>query len=47
MASIAGDVGNTLRDVKIDRPRLLAVSLGVAVVVSLGGGYVWSRTVAD
>lgn len=29
------------------RPRLLAASLAVAVVVSLVGGYVWSQTVAD
>lgn len=36
----------TLRRVKI-RPRLLAVSLAIALVVSVVGGYVWSRTVAD
>ena len=47
MRAIAGDLVITLRGVKINRPRLLAASLVVAVVVSLGGGYVWSRTVAD
>lgn len=36
----------TLASVK-NRPRLLAASLAVALVVSLVGGYVWSRTVAD
>ena len=37
----------TLRMVNIDRPRLLTASLVIAVVVSVAGGYVWSRTVAD
>jgi peroxiredoxin len=37
----------TLRRVKIARPRLLAASLAIAIVVSVAGGYVWSQTVAD
>ena len=37
----------TLGPMKINRPRLLAGSLAVAVVVSAVGGYVWSQTVAD
>lgn len=37
----------TLGPMKIKRPRLLAGSLAVAVVVSLVGGYIWSQAVAD
>jgi thiol-disulfide isomerase/thioredoxin len=33
--------------VQINRPRLFATSLAIAVVVSIAGGYLWSRTVAD
>ncbi len=47
MAARAGGALITLRGVKIKRPRLLAASLGVAVVVSLAGGYVWGQTVAN
>ena len=47
MQTIAGDVVITLRRVSINRPRLFAASLVVAVVVSVAGGYVWSQTVAD
>jgi len=47
MRPIAGDVVITLRRVNINRPRLLAASLVIAVVVSVAGGYVWSRTVAE
>ncbi len=47
MQTIPGDVLITLRGVNINRPRLLAASLAIAVVVSIAGGYVWSQTVAD
>ena len=40
MRAIAGDVVITLRRVNINRPRLLAASLAIAVVVSVVGGYV-------
>ncbi len=47
MRRITGDVVITLRRVNINRPRLLAASLVIAVVVSVAGGYVWSQTVAE
>jgi peroxiredoxin len=47
MRTIVGDVVITLRRVNVNRPRLFAASLVIAVVVSVAGGYVWSRTVAD
>ena len=37
----------TLQWVRINRPRLLVLSLVVAVVVSVAGGYLWSQVVAD
>jgi thiol-disulfide isomerase/thioredoxin len=42
-----GEVVITLPMVQINRPRLFATSLAIAVVVSVAGGYLWSRTVAD
>jgi thiol-disulfide isomerase/thioredoxin len=37
----------TLGSMKIKRSRLMAASLAMSVVISLLGGYAWSRTVAD
>ena len=47
MRRITDDVVITLRRVNINRPRLLAASLMIAVVVSVAGGYVWSQTIAE